>query len=1252
MRWTSYLAAIAAAGALASSMIAPASGDTTQGESPRSVPVSVDQVTLITGDKVVLRRFADGRQAATVDAAPGREHIAFRSMQTDGKLRVIPSDVGGHLAAGLIDEALFNITDLVAEGFADGRGSTLPLIMTFRSNAAAGEVTAFAGARTTRALPSVNGAAVKAEKANLKDFWKSVHGTVPTSGTARPALAAGVGKIWLDGKVKGTLDKSVAQIGAPDAWKAGYSGKGVTVAVLDTGADLAHPDIKSRVKEAKSFVDGETPSDGHGHGTHVASTIAGAGQAGAVPRKGVAPDARLLVGKVLSDGGWGSDSGVIAGMEWAARSGAKVVNMSLGGGRSDGKDPMSLAVDALTAETGALFVIAAGNDGAEESVGSPGTADAALTVGAVDRDDRLAPFSSYGPRFGDLAVKPDITAPGVGIIAARALGTTMGTPLSGYHTAASGTSMATPHVAGAAAVLSQQHPDWTARQLKDALVSTARTSSAYSAYQQGGGRVDLARATRQQLFATGTLNFGEVAAETTKPLPRKVRYTNTSNRRVTLSFEASLDNTNGRAPRRGAVTAPGRHTLQAGESADIPITIHPEKLSRGRHSGYLVATGDRGEKVHTSLGIVKNGARHTIEVEYIGPDGGQADVQTVGLWGEDPRSIVFAPRAMSSFEVQEGTYYLEAMTIEDNDDTYLLVQPEIRVTGDTKVVLDARKAKRATISTPQRAVQHEGFSWVTHRALGRRSLEMAHINEVKAPQRFFVTPTAPVKEGTFELDTRWQLTAPLVEIEPEGAGKPLDYLSYVSDSPAIEQSRRLEAVLVAGGAPDDFAKVDVKGKLAVITDERFDGENSRKASVRAAADAGAVALLLVTAPDLDRLAVGRFLPESVTLEIPTLITTSEEGRKVTDAMARGEKSVELSGTTRSPYLYDVIAPFRGRVPDRIHHEVTADNTAEITARYRDGGAEFRYINEQRFGWQPWQLTTFNESRRLVPAGFTRREYVSTGDTTWQHLVSAHNDDSFSAHYLVAPYQNQARSYRAGSRSTEDWGAAVVRPAIPKGVNGAGAFRTEDALTFKIPEFVDGSSQHLGFAARSPFGDTFDKVTTELHRDGKLLTRLPSAWGAVSVPAPAANYRLDVTTRRDLPGWRYGTSTKTSWTFTSRRPGAGDSSLLPLLQVDYGVPTDLANTAPAGRPFAFDLTARHQDGLDGPAVAGIKAWVSYDDGGTWTQARTERAGSGKVRATVRHPEATGEAGFVTLRVRAWDSAGNGVDQTVVRAYGLK
>ncbi len=110
------------------------------------------------------------------------------------------------------------------------------------------------------------------------------------------------------------------------------------------------------------------------------------------------------------------------------------------------------------------------------------TAAAALTVGAVDRTDELADFSSRGPRLGDGGLKPEITAPGVDIVAARAAGTAMGNPVDNLYTAASGTSMATPHVAGAAALLAQQHPDWKADQLKNALVSTAKTQPNQTIY--------------------------------------------------------------------------------------------------------------------------------------------------------------------------------------------------------------------------------------------------------------------------------------------------------------------------------------------------------------------------------------------------------------------------------------------------------------------------------------------------------------------------------------------------------------------------------------------------------------------------------------------------------------------------------------------------------------------------------------------------------------------------------------------------
>ncbi|MEV7994465.1 S8 family serine peptidase [Streptomyces sp. NPDC086077] len=241
------------------------------------------------------------------------------------------------------------------------------------------------------------------------------------------------------------------------------------------------------------------------------------------------PGARLHIGKALDNSGSGQDSWVLAAMEWAARDQkAKVVSMSLGGGPTDGTDPLSTAVNNLSAETGALFTIAAGNSFRNFTVGAPGAADAALTVGAVDSADALAGFSSRGPRVGDFAVKPEITAPGVDVLAARS----QLAPGEGFYTTMSGTSMATPHVAGVVALLAVEHPDWTGAQLKDALVSTAKPTPDHIPFDGGNGRVDAVAATRATVYATGVVSVGlhEVPAAPGTTVDREVTYTNTGAR--------------------------------------------------------------------------------------------------------------------------------------------------------------------------------------------------------------------------------------------------------------------------------------------------------------------------------------------------------------------------------------------------------------------------------------------------------------------------------------------------------------------------------------------------------------------------------------------------------------------------------------------------------------------------------------------------------------------------------------------------
>ena len=298
--------------------------------------------------------------------------------------------------------------------------------------------------------------------------------------------------LWLDLPVQALLDASVPIIQAPSVWRAGYRGRGARIAILDTGIDPHHPDVAGRIAATATFV-GSAYYDDNGHGTHVASIAAGNGAASSGLFVGVAPEADLYIAKVLAADGSGMMSDVMAGVEWAVGQKAHVIGLSLGStGPCDGTDALSVTCDAAV-ERGVVVCVAAGNSGpARYTVGSPGCARQVITVGASDDSDQIASFSSRGPT-SDGRVKPDIAAPGVGIVAARASGTAMGQVVDEHYTSASGTSMATPHAVGAAALLLQANPSLTPREVKELLMRTARNIG-YEANAQGAGRADVYQA--------------------------------------------------------------------------------------------------------------------------------------------------------------------------------------------------------------------------------------------------------------------------------------------------------------------------------------------------------------------------------------------------------------------------------------------------------------------------------------------------------------------------------------------------------------------------------------------------------------------------------------------------------------------------------------------------------------------------------------------------------------------------------------
>ncbi|MFC0532459.1 S8 family serine peptidase [Phytohabitans kaempferiae] len=1216
---TGVLLTITAPAALPTKAVAAPDG--TPAGAEVSAVTGASRITLITGDVVDVAPAGDGRYAASVRPGPGRERITFHTVEADGGLRLLPSDAVPYVSAGVLDADLFDVEELISDGYADAAAGQLPLIVRYAGGNAP-SVSALAGARQVRALPSVGGAAVAADKNALGELWRSVTAAPAATRTPSAALAGGIAGIWLDGKVRASLDRSVAQIGAPVAWQAGYDGSGVDVAVLDTGVDASHPDLANKVAEERNFTDAPDAADHFGHGTHVAATIAGTGAASGGSRKGVAPGADLLAGKVLNDDGEGYESWIIAGMEWAVARGAEVVNMSLGGGATDGTDPLSEAVNRLTADHGTLFVVAAGNSGGEASVGTPAAATAALAVGAVARDESLASFSSRGPRLGDEGVKPEITGPGVGIVAARAAGTSMGSPVDDRYTAASGTSMATPHVAGAAALLAQARPGWTGGQLKDALVSTARGNSDLDVYAQGGGRVDVPRAISQGVYGTAALSLGLHEEPATGTRTYKLAYTNATGAPVTLDLRTDL---------AGAVTlATDRVTIQAGQSTEVTITLEPAKLGRGRHSGYVTATGPGGVLVRTAIGATLDGPRHTVTFKAVDRQGKPSSVPVIILFGDDRRADamthMFPWQESVSVEVEEGTYVLNAL-IEDgaplDEQATFITNPELRVTGDLEILLDARTGTPIRIETPKPAEQQSIISYYERRVHATGRITMHGVMHFSTVRQVNVTPTRRPSAGEYEFSSRWQLVAPMVQVKVPGVTGPVD-INLLHQSPVYEGTRKYRLVLAGA------EKAALRGAAALMVGSE---ELSEQDQIQAAAAAGAAVAIIVRTPDMPAWTVWR--PVGDREPIPSLVVAHDDGQKLLAAASRGRATIDLTLTPSSPYLYDVFHVERGRVPERIVHRVTPHNTARITSRYAENGG-FGWAKEQRFGWRPWQEYSWNDTQRIVQTPKVREEWVSAGDSVWQHRVHYYYtwDDM---NPIGGGMTELPRTYAANSALTEGWFTPVVRPAAVPGVVSS---RTADTLALRMPEFVDATSGHYQVA------DYDDTVTAKLWRDGTLLAELPDARRDVSTTAAPAAYRLELTTERGGEEWLWATRTRTSWEFRSGRTAQGRAEPLPLLQVGYGVPADLSGHVSGRHPHLITLQLWHQEGLRAPRDTTLRVEVSLDEGAKWRTVPVTRHRDG-YRALV-----PAGSGSVSLRVHARDGAGNAVTQTVIRAYGLR
>ncbi|MER7929831.1 S8 family serine peptidase [Streptomyces sp. NPDC096057] len=1189
-------------------------------------------VTLVTGDKVTMTT-SGGHTTTTVngpDGKPADAHIMTQGEDT----WVYPDAALPYIASGALDPHLFDVPELLADGYDDAHSDRLPLIVSYTDKAFRSRATPVPkGAGRTLTLNSVHGAALTLDHTSAAVFWDSLTGGPDTTArtAASGALTGGIAKVWLDGRSTALLADSTAQIGAPKVWQNGDTGQGVDVAVLDTGIDTTHPDLAGQVVASAAFVPGESVEDGNGHGTHVASTVAGTGAASGGKEKGVAPGASLHIGKVLGDDGTGQDSWILAGMEWAAEDQhARIISMSLGSGPSDGTDPLSQAVDRLSAETGALFVIAAGNSGPTPStVAAPGAADAALTVGAVDSSDRPASFSSRGPRLGGGGLKPDLTAPGVDILAARARSSPHG---EGYYVALSGTSMATPHVAGAAALLAHAHPDWTGQQLKDALVSTTAATPQAGPYTGGSGRLDADAAVRATLFATGS-----AAAVAHWPYPdsgtvrEDVTYTNTGSAAVTLDLTAGAQGVPaglfGLTASR--VTVPARGTATVGVLTRLSAAADDTS-----YAGFLnAASTDGTSHVRTTIGAYKESRRSGLSITT-------KDRHGTGLPGElvlkditrDAPPLVYDIDGTGrlNLRVRPGTYtawlYADVPGLDGPHSLSraVLTAPEVVVDGDQSLVLDAAGLRRLKAVTPK-PTANDYVRLGQYRSYG--GLVPFQENYQLEPWKYdslWATPTPKVSQGTYTFTARWRQVQPPLTVTA-GSHTYAGVLPQ-SMSPRLPRgSGGYRAVDAGRGSAADFARAHVRGQVAVV---RRDDTVPPVDQAAAAAAAGARLLLIVndgTGP-LDAWAD---LPEGPLLPVASLGT--DEGRDLL-ARLRHDGSTALRVTSRPypDYVYDLLLRGAGSVPRDLTYRPGPGELARIDVSARDtrpGDAV-----DMRSDVSPDGSWAVGTPRTTVRAQGTFTAWVTAGKgAVWI--------DAEAVPDLVEV--GRARSYRARATARATWFAPVQHPRLlADAVPAIGPARVGDLIALGgLPAYGD-SDGHAGYVF-----DTGSTVRAALHQGGTLVAEGDDQLTAEVKPGTLP-YRLVEDSARDLPGRPYSTRTHTEWDFHSGQTANTVLQTLPLAQLDYAVATDLSGRT--GRRTEVAVTASLPAGVTGGRFRSVTLDVSYDDGVTWHH--TDRVGGGD--GTRFRVDAPAKARFVTLRASARQSTGDGVIQTVVRAFGIR
>ncbi|MGW1093390.1 PA domain-containing protein, partial [Streptomyces sp. NPDC002596] len=678
-------------------------------------------------------------------------------------------------------------------------------------------------------------------------------------------------------------------------------------------------------------------------------------------------------------------------------------------------------------------------------------------------------------------------------------------------------------------------------------------------------------------------------------------------------------------------------TVPANSTASVTVTYHPELGAVGDYTGIITATAADGTAIRTTVGATKDVPTVDLTLNTIGRNGDPASGELM-VFDLDNGVVrqVYPQGGTKTVAVPQGRYSVMGVINTKHKTTgqildYTLAgEPVVDLKADRTITMDARLGKEIKVATPKES-EPNGFNLGYRQQLpGKRGIDYMKGASSQLWDHAYVVPTAPVTDGTFEFNFQQRRYSPVIRASYAGQGGALA-LEPVMYAARLYGPSTLQAVDAGTGRPEDLAGKDLGGKLAVVT---------RNATLKvvdqiaAVAGAGAKAAIIVN----DRPGpYATIVPRATGTAIPAWALTQDEGAVLFGRMADGPTQINLQGIGNHPYVYNIALMVPGGIPADPTDAVTAENSAVVQSHYRS--TKGTLIGDTNSAIRPGEATIF-QVVDFYDAPADREEWYSTGskwptmkDMRWWHTVYPDRTD------ISTSMRDLIRNYSPGEQREETWLGAANGPSGPESTL---AFRDGDQVTLNMMEWGDSEPGHYGYFVG--YGGTAS--TWRLYQDGKLLKEQP--WFSLTtlpVSPDPATYRI--TNDAEHSAWfPLSTKTSTAWTFKSARPANGKENLA-LLWPRYGLGLDAENATPGGNTYQFDLSFVLQNGAT-PDIDGVEVEASSDDGATWQPATVKSKSNGSYKVSVSNPD----SGYVSLRIKAQDTNGSKIEQTLIRAYAVR